>query len=56
MTCLPETIGPIKPSGDQLKGIFYELKKIVVNPILMFNHQEKCILLQQELIFTDIYQ
>ena len=34
MTCLPETIGPIKPSGDQLKGIFYELKtKYVVNPI-----------------------
>ena len=34
MTCLPETIGPIKPTGDKLKGIFYELKtKYVDNPI-----------------------
>ena len=33
MTCLPPTIGPIKPSGDVLKGIFYELKKYVANPV-----------------------
>ena len=33
MICLPPTIGPIYPSGDILKGIFYELKKYVSNPV-----------------------
>ena len=33
MSCLPETIGPVKPNGDELKGVINELKKYVSNPI-----------------------